>query len=66
MSRDLDKCFEKYRAKTFGAYAYYPVDAYTHFAVGWKAAMEHSADIAKAIDSGRGNEDESAKAIRRM
>lgn len=35
----MDAAFEAYRAKTWGAYAEYPLEAYTHFCVGWKAAF---------------------------
>lgn len=44
--KKLDDAFEKYRKAHFGAYAAYPVEAYTYFAVGWKAAMEAACDVA--------------------
>ena len=46
----MNEAFEAYRAKMFGAYTAYPVDAYTNFCVGWKAAVEASAKA--AIDNG--------------
>ena len=33
----MDEAFQKFRAKHFGAYQAYPVDAYTYFCSGWKA-----------------------------
>lgn len=42
----LDEAFERYRAQKFGAYAEFPIDAYTYFAAGWKAAAEEAKEIA--------------------
>lgn len=46
----MDEAFERYRAKKFGAWAEYPLDAYTHFCAGWKAA-EDEADIDAAVEA---------------
>jgi len=35
---DMDKAFEEWRKKKWGAHPY-PVDAYTFFCAGWKAAL---------------------------
>lgn len=35
--KELDEAFEKYRAEHFGAYAEYPIEAYTYFSAGWNA-----------------------------
>lgn len=36
---DMDKAFEEYRREKYRNQAY-PIDAYTHFGAGWKAAMK--------------------------
>ena len=35
----MDEAFEQYRTEKFGAYSEYPIDAYTYFGAGWKAAI---------------------------
>lgn len=35
----MDAAFEQYRTEKFGAYSEYPIDAYTYFGAGWKAAI---------------------------
>lgn len=34
----IEAAFEKYRAEKYGAYASYPIEAFTHFCAGYKAA----------------------------
>lgn len=36
--KTMDEAFGEYLVKTFGAHATYPLDTYTHFCAGWKAA----------------------------
>ena len=37
-----DEAFEAYRAKKYGAYDAYPLEAYTHFMAGFAAALSRS------------------------
>lgn len=46
MSDNMEAAFEKYRAKKFGAWSSYPIEAFTHFCAGWKAA--HSGESAES------------------
>jgi hypothetical protein len=46
----MDKAFSEWCAKAFGPR--YPLDAYTFFAAGWKAAMKAAAEIAERERSG--------------
>ena len=45
LTSQMDVAFEDYRRRTFGAYAEYPLEAYTSFGAGWKAAMARAAEI---------------------
>jgi hypothetical protein len=42
-SAQMLEAFEKYRIEKFGAYDPYPLDAFTHFAVGYRAAASQDA-----------------------
>ena len=39
----MDEAFERYRKEHFGAYAAYPIEAYTYFCAGWR--MGANADV---------------------
>jgi len=50
MSDDLrERAFEAFRAKTFGAYSKFPVDAYTYFMAGYRAAVEAEREACAAL-----------------
>lgn len=36
---EMDAAFEAYRLKKFGAYNAYPIDAYTYYCAGYRAAI---------------------------
>ncbi len=48
---NLAEAFEAYRAERFGAYASYPIDAYTYFGAGFKAA-EKALAVPQAASDG--------------
>jgi hypothetical protein len=41
--QEIEAAFEEYRKNRFGVYAEYPIDAFTHFGAGYKAASQSRA-----------------------
>jgi hypothetical protein len=44
--QEMDQAFELWRKNHYGAYCEYPIDAYTHFGAGWRAAMALTINLA--------------------
>ena len=61
----MDAAFERFRTERFGAYAQYPIDAYSYFGAGWKARDAEIDRLTKERDALKSEASELAADLRR-